>query len=78
MANKGTSPRKTSSTTKVTGPVSYLPSIEKKYWKPIAGWKNLIRSPYPAKHMEIVNWLNSEMGHGHANALVGHALAEGA
>jgi hypothetical protein len=65
---------------KVTGPASYFPSIEKKYGKPIAEWKKLIRSRYPAKHMEIVNWLKAEhgMGHGHANALVGHTLAEDA
>jgi hypothetical protein len=30
--------------------------------------------------MEIVNWLKTEhgMGHGHANAVVGHTLAEDA
>jgi len=65
---------------KVGGPASYFPSIEKKYGKPIADWKKLIRSRSPAKHMEIVNWLKSEhgMGHGHANALVAHTLAEDA
>jgi hypothetical protein len=78
MAGKRTSPKKPSSTAKVMGPASYFPSIEKKYGKPIAEWKKLVRSRYPAKHMEIVNWLKAEhgMGHGHANALVGHALAE--
>ncbi|MGA3124423.1 MAG: DUF4287 domain-containing protein [Polyangiaceae bacterium] len=77
MASKRPSPNKTSLTTKVTGPASYFPSIEKKYGKPIAEWKKLIRSHYPAKHMEIVNRLKADhgMGHGHANALVGHTLA---
>ena len=65
---------------KVQGPASYFPSIEKKYGKPIAEWKTLIRGCGISKHMEIVNWLKSEhgMGHGHANALVAHALAEDA
>jgi hypothetical protein len=80
MAGKHTPPKMTSPTTKVTGPASYFPSIEKKYAKPVAAWKKLIRSRYPAKHMEIVNWLKAEhgMGHGHANAVVGHTLAEDA
>jgi hypothetical protein len=80
MASKRPSPKTTSPTTKVTGPASYFPSIEKKYGKPIATWKNLIRAHYPAKHMEIVNWLKAKhrMGHGHANALVGHTLAKDA
>jgi hypothetical protein len=78
MTSKRPSPKKTPPTTKVTGPASYFPSIEKTYGKPIAAWKKLIRSRGPAKHMEIVNWLKAEhgMGHGHANALVGHTLAE--
>jgi hypothetical protein len=63
---------------KVKGPASYFPSIEKTYGKPIAEWKALIRSKQGLKHMEIVNWLKTEhgMGHGHANALVAHTLAE--
>ncbi len=71
-------PAKVAETTKVTGPASYFPSIEKKYGRSIAEWKKLIRSRRPAKHMEIVNWLKTEygMGHGHASALVGHTLAE--
>lgn len=62
----------------VKGPASYFPSIEAKYGRPISKWKAIIRA-YPATgHMELVRWLKSEhgMGHGHANALVGHTLAE--
>jgi hypothetical protein len=63
---------------KVKGPASYFPSIEQKYGRSIAEWKALIRARTPAKHMEIVGWLKDEheMGHGHANALVAHTLAE--
>jgi hypothetical protein len=63
----------------VKGPASYFPSIEQKYGRPIAEWKTLIRSSELTKHLELVNWLKSEHGldHGHANALVGHTLAEG-
>lgn len=39
----------------VKGPVSYFPSIEKKYGRPIAYWKDLIRSSPLTKHMELVN-----------------------
>ncbi|MCB0989136.1 MAG: DUF4287 domain-containing protein [Microthrixaceae bacterium] len=64
---------------KVKGPASYFPSIEKKYGKPIAEWERLIRGSGLTRHMEIVAWLKSEhgLGHGHANALVAHTLAEG-
>ena len=60
------------------GPASYFPSIEKKYGRPIAEWKAMLRARPPAKHMELVAWLKEEhnMGHGHANALVAHTLAE--
>lgn len=60
------------------GPASYFPSIEKKYGRPISEWTALIRSSPLTKHMELVAWLKSEygMGHGHANALVGHTLSE--
>lgn len=62
----------------VKGPASYFPSIEKKYGRPIAEWKELIRSSDHVKHMELVNWLKAEhgMGHGHAGALVSHTLSE--
>ena len=65
-------------TEKVKGPASYFPSIEKTYGKPIEHWKSLIRSRSGSRHMEIVNWLKAEhgFGHGHANALVAHTLAE--
>jgi Domain of unknown function (DUF4287) len=63
---------------KAKGPASYFPSIEKTYGRPIAEWKSLIRSSPLVKHMDIVDWLKTEhnMGHGHANALVAHTLAE--
>ncbi|MBF6047801.1 DUF4287 domain-containing protein [Streptomyces sp. NRRL B-1677] len=62
----------------VKGPASYFPSIEKKYGRPIAEWKDLIRASSLTKHMELVGWLKAGhgMGHGHANALVAHTLAE--
>jgi hypothetical protein len=62
----------------VKGPASYFPSIKKKYGRTIAEWKALVRSRYPARHMELVAILKLEyqMGHGHANALVAHTLAE--
>jgi hypothetical protein len=42
-------------TSPVKGPASYFPSIEAKYGRPIAEWKELIRSQGPKKHMELVN-----------------------
>ena len=67
-------------TERVKGPASYFPSIEKKYGRPIAEWKALIRASELTKHMELVTWLKTEhgLGHGHANALVGHTLGEDA
>ncbi len=63
----------------VTGPASYFPSIEKKYGRPIAEWLDLIRTKPVLKHMELVGWLKEAhgLGHGHANALVAYALANG-
>ncbi|WP_078650705.1 DUF4287 domain-containing protein [Streptomyces sp. SudanB52_2052] len=57
-------------------PGSYFPSIEKKYGRPIADWKTLIRTSPLTRHRELVDWLKSEhgLGHGHANALVAHTL----
>ncbi|MEU6877400.1 DUF4287 domain-containing protein [Streptomyces sp. NPDC046712] len=52
--------------------------MEKKYGRPIAEWKDLIRAAPGTKHMELVSWLKTQhgLGHGHANALVAHTLAE--
>jgi hypothetical protein len=65
---------------KIKGPASYFPSIEKKYGRPISDWKEMVRAALPAKHMELVAMLKDQhgMGHGHANAIVAHTLAEGA
>ncbi|WP_395444868.1 DUF4287 domain-containing protein [Caulobacter sp. UC70_42] len=62
----------------VKGPASYFPSIEKKYGQPIAHWQQIVRDGYPARHMDLVAILKDEhgMGHGHANAVVAHTLAQ--
>ena len=64
--------------TPVKGPASYFPSIEKKYGRPIADWQKIVRDSYPARHMELVAILKEQhgMGHGHANAVVAHTLAQ--
>ncbi|TCT03595.1 DUF4287 domain-containing protein [Aquabacter spiritensis] len=63
---------------KVRGPASYFPSIEKAYGRPISEWQRFVRDAYPAKHMELVALLKTEhgLGHGHANAIVAHTLAQ--
>ena len=60
------------------GPVSYFPSIEKKYGRPISEWQRIVRDGYPAKHMELVAMLKDQhgLGHGHANAVVAHTLSQ--
>ena len=65
-------------TEKVKGPASYFPSIEKTYGQPIAHWKALIRAQPGLTHMQLVAFLKEThgLGHGHANALVAHTLAE--
>lgn len=59
------------------GPASYFPSIERKYGRSIIEWQSIIADSGIEKHMAIVGYLKSnyEMGHGHANALVGWTLA---
>ena len=63
---------------KVKGPASYFPSIEKTYGKPVAHWFKVIEAVKGKKHMEQVAFLKSEhkIGHGHANALVAYHLAQ--
>lgn len=65
-------------TASAKGPESYFPAIEKKHGRPIAEWKDIIRSSPLTGHMELVRRLKEEygLGHGHANALVAHTLAE--
>jgi hypothetical protein len=59
------------------GPTSYFSSIEKKYGRSIAEWQKIINDCGLEKHMQIVTYLKTtyQMGHGHANALVGWTLA---
>ncbi len=63
---------------KVKGPASYFPSIERTYGKPISHWLDLLATMKDLKHMEMVSALKTEhgLGHGHANALVGHFRAQ--
>lgn len=66
--------------TKVKGPASYFPSIEKNYGKPVAHWLKILDSVQDESHMEQVAFLKSEhrIGHGHANALVAYHKAQSA
>ena len=59
------------------GPACYFPAIEVKYGKPISHWIELLQASPLTKHMDLVAVLKEEhgLGHGHANALVAHALA---
>ena len=68
-----------STTPKVKGPASYFPSIEKTYGEPISHWMAILKQAGGLKHMELVSLLKTQhkLGHGHANALVAHFLAQG-
>lgn len=63
--------------TRTKGAASYFPSIEKRYGRPVEEWIDLVHAHAPARHGELVTWLKDDygLGHGHANALVAHALA---
>jgi hypothetical protein len=65
-------------TERVYGPACYFPSIEKKYGQPISYWLGLIGSSGLTRHKALVDWLKADygIGHGHATALVGYALAQ--
>jgi hypothetical protein len=59
------------------GPAAYFPSIERKYGRPIAEWVEIVHANTElTRHAELVAWLKREygLGHGHATALVAHAL----
>jgi hypothetical protein len=61
------------------GPAAYFPSIEKKYGRPIAEWVDIIDANTElTRHGQLVSWLKQEygIGHGHATALVAHALRQ--
>jgi len=67
------------SSAKASGPASYFPSIEKTYGQPIEHWKALLRGSGVTVRKDLVALLKDDhgMGHGHANAIVAHLLAEG-
>ena len=59
------------------GPASYFPSIERRYGRPVQDWIDLVHANTRlTRHGELVTWLKAEhgLGHGHANAVVAHAL----
>ena len=68
----------TTAAPKIKGPASYFPSIEKTYGEPASHWMAVLKQAGPLKHMELVSLLKvkHKLGHGHANALVAHFLAQ--
>jgi hypothetical protein len=77
--NRVLAPEPPADGSKPKGPASYFPSIEKTYGRPIQEWLDLVseRLADGAPHMQVVTWLKTEhqMGHGHANAIVGYVRA---
>ncbi|WP_084129203.1 DUF4287 domain-containing protein [Demequina sp. NBRC 110055] len=61
---------------KLAGPVSYFPSIEKTYGRPMQDWLDIAAAGLldGRAHMEVVTVLKEQhsMGHGHANAVVAY------
>ncbi|MFV0287588.1 MAG: DUF4287 domain-containing protein [Demequina sp.] len=61
---------------KLAGPISYFPSIEKKYGRPMQEWLDLAAAGLQEgkAHMEVVSVLKDDhgIGHGHANAIVAY------
>lgn len=68
------------SASKVQGPASYFPSIEKTYGQPVAHWLKILDGLQDQKHMAQVAHLKTEhgLGHGYANALVAYNRAQNA
>lgn len=64
--------------TRIGGPASYFPSIERTYGESIEHWIELIHAHAPARHTELVGWLKGDygLGHAHATALVTYALMQ--
>lgn len=52
--------------TKVRGPASCFPSIERRYGKPVNHWLDLLASRGERKHAGRVAWLKTEHGMGMA------------
>ena len=71
-------PQQPTDGSKLKGPASYFPSIEKTYGKPIKEWLDLVSAQLADNtHMQVVSTLKADhgMGHGHANAIVAYVKA---
>lgn len=79
MTSRVTAPEIPAST-RVKGPASYFPSIEKTYGRPMQEWLDLVVERIDAgdKHMDVVAHLKEahSLGHGHANAIVAFVRAK--
>ncbi|MDN4640416.1 DUF4287 domain-containing protein [Agreia sp. PsM10] len=71
-------PKQPTDGSKLKGPASYFPSIEKTYGKPIQEWLDLVSAQLVDNtHMQVVSTLKADhgLGHGHANAIVAYVKA---
>ena len=71
-------PQQPTDGSKLKGPASYFPSIEKTYGKPIQEWLDLVSAQLADNtHMQVVSTLKADhgLGHGHANAIVAYVKA---